>query len=101
MEATLWDLPRTKGDFEAWDQANPAVWRAFERMALDLIHVGIQRYGAKAIMEVIRFHQAIQTKDPHFRINNNLTSYYARKFHRVYPEHRGFFETRKSQLDKE
>ena len=78
----------------AYDSDYPEIWLKFEEYALRLINRGTKHYGAKAIFEVIRYHTKINTNEE-FKINNNYTAYYARKFHKQYPQYDGFFETRK------
>lgn len=94
-QPSLFDPPTVKDSLDD----DPAIWNEFKDLALQMIGRGIKRYGAKAIMEVIRFHRAVRSNDPCFKVNNNLTSYYARRFHREFPQYDGFFETRKSRLD--
>jgi hypothetical protein len=87
-------------DFDQYDGENPAIWRAFESQTLWLIGQGFDHYGAKAIFEQIRFQRILRMgKQGHFKLNNNFTACYARKFMRHYPQFNGFFETRKSQAD--
>jgi len=99
-ETSLFDAPaRTTGkfqeEFEAFDAANPDVWREFREMALRLIKTGWKHYGAKSIIEAIRFHRDIlKGEGEQWKINNNFTAYYARKFMDIYLEYEGFFETR-------
>jgi hypothetical protein len=83
-----------------YDIENPAVWQEFVTLALKLIGRGIRHYGAKAIMEVVRYHRTVESSDPTFKIDNNYTSYYARKFAQRYPQYADFFETRRSQYDE-
>ena len=45
-------------------------------------------------IERIRWETAIQTSDPHLKINNNHRAYYARLWMKRNPEHKGFFRTR-------
>jgi len=85
-------------DSERFDRENPQVWKMFQESALGLIKIGVKHYGAKAIFETIRFHLLLHTTDTDFKLNNNHTPYYARKFHKTYPEHAGFFETRKAKV---
>lgn len=100
---TVCDLPLfmqsipTRMDFDAYDRANPQVWLAFEEAALRLIDAGRDHFGAKAIMEHIRYNTALTTGDDFFKVNNNFTSGYARKFVKKYPEHKDFFELRETQ----
>lgn len=80
-----------------YDTQNPEIWAEFEKIALKLIRQGITHYGAKSIFEVIRWHRIVRANDKQFKINNNYTAYYARKFLQKYPQYQDFFETRKSE----
>ncbi len=92
---------KTIAAFLLWHRANPDVWAEFEKITLDLINKGRKHYGAKAIMEVIRFNRAIGG-GREFKINNNFTAYYVRVFEEKYKIHKGFFETRElKNLDRE
>ena len=98
MQSTLFDTPaktELQEKFEQFDRDNPKVWKLFQNFAFRAIRKGFNHYGAKTIFEAIRFHCDIFTTDTDFKLNNNYTAYYARKFHRVYPHYDGFFETRK------
>jgi len=79
----------------AIDAANPAVRALFEQFAFDRIARGLPHYSADALMHRIRWH----TEEAHgvgaYKINNNLSSYFARKFHAAHPEHANFFQTRR------
>jgi hypothetical protein len=55
---------------------------------------GWNHYGIKAIVEVVRFHRALETTDPDFKLNNNYSSRYARILMDQEPELAGFFQTR-------
>lgn len=81
------------GDFIKYHQENPEIWQEFKSLALRLIGRGVKRYGAKCIMEVVRYHKTITTKGE-FKINNSYTAHYARAFIAKYPQHKDFFETR-------
>jgi hypothetical protein len=45
-------------------------------------------------VEVVRFHRALETTDPDFKLNNNYSSRYARILMDEEPELAGFFQTR-------
>lgn len=81
-------------NFERYDAANPAIWEQFERITNSLIAKGYKHHGAKAIFEIIRYQTAIVGGDDEFKVNNNFTQCYARKFIAKYPEHKNFFEFR-------
>lgn len=86
--------------FEEFDAAHPRIWEAFERFTFDRIRQGHQQYSADAIMHMVRWHTRAGT-DGHPKIANAWVAYYARKFMRVHPRHRGFFRTARSKADAE
>jgi len=81
-----------------FDREHPVIWQEFKRIALRLIEKGVSRYGAKAIFEVIRYDMSIEGGTD-FKLNNNYTAYYARKFIEQFPFHAGFFELRKKKIE--
>jgi hypothetical protein len=91
---------KTAAQFIKWHEQNPQVWREFEKLALELIAAGRKRYGAKCIMEVVRFNRMIETRTD-FKVNNSYVTYYARIFAIKYPQYEGFFEERKIKGLKE
>lgn len=83
-------------------KADP-VYQAFKRRALQLIEEGRRRYGAKRIIEEIRYDTDLKNNPEHadgFKINNNRTALYARRFMAEHPEHAGFFAVRRSKYDE-
>lgn len=81
--------------FQQYDNENPIIWKQFKKTALKTISKGFKNYSSKSIFEVIRWHRGGGIKKDGFKINNNYTAYYARKFMDMFPEHEGFFRTRK------
>jgi len=81
--------------FREFHRDNPCVYNWFRAFSLELIRRGIKQYSAYGIMHRVRF-EAVLTgvEDNEYKINNNLTPYYARKFLRDHPQHKGFFITR-------
>lgn len=82
-----------KKTFDQYDTDNPQIWQAFVHFSVQAKAKGFIRYGAKSIMEIIRFHTAERGKEP-FKVNNNYTADYARKMEKEYPHFEGFFEKR-------
>ena len=83
--------------FETYDAKHPEVWRMFCLFTLDRIRVGCTYYGAKSIIERIRWETdaaRIQSKENEFKVNNNYAPFYARRFHAQYPKWNGFFRLR-------
>ena len=104
-EPTLWDavpshlkdIPH-KDAFVEYDAAHPDVWLQFEDLTYKLIRRGVKHYGAKAIFEVLRYHRTINSTDKcPFKLNNNFTGCYARKFIARDPQYEDFFEIREKQ----
>ena len=100
---TLFDTPvrRYGPDFRAmvFDAANPEVYIEFDKGAMLLIETGVRHYGAKAIFEHLRFGTAVRGRGDIFKLNNNYTAFYARKWEENHPEYAGFFSTRRSAGD--
>jgi hypothetical protein len=79
--------------FIAYHHANPEVYAAFKQIAERLYRRGVQHYGAKAIMEVVRYRTIVRGDDG-FKVNNNYTSRYARLLMAEDPRFAQFFELR-------
>jgi hypothetical protein len=92
---------RREARFAEFDAANPDVWRLFERFTLELIRRGFEHYSSDAVLHRVRWETAVSAKDGTFKIDNNWTPYFARKFHSHYPQYAGFFRTRLSKFDAE
>lgn len=86
-----------QGSFERFHREHPEVYRLFKQFAFELKEAGRRSYGAKSIMERIRWHYATTGTDDGFKINNNYTSRYVRLFVAEHPDFVSFFETRRLQ----
>jgi hypothetical protein len=83
--------------FERFHAENPNVYAELERLAFKLKVKGIERWGIKALWEVLRYELAINTNAPvgTYKLNNSFTAHYARLLMERNPEDlAGFFETR-------
>jgi hypothetical protein len=91
-------MPKTiiEAQFEKFDQDHPSVYREFKEIAVSLLNMGRKRYGAKAIIEYIRFNRNLKNRGELFTINNNFTAYYARKLAEEDNRFRDFFEFRRA-----
>jgi len=102
LESDQLELPlgapgsRLEAAFEQFDRENPHIYEAFARFTREAVRAGCRKIGAKLIWERIRWHTAVETRRARgeYRLNNNWTAYYARKFMRDHPEHQGLFDTR-------
>lgn len=85
-------------EFLAYDSENPQVWTSFEKFALQVTETGREYFGAKAVMERVRWYSVVEANDT-FKVNNNWVAFYARKFGLKYPKHADFFRIRDSAAD--
>lgn len=82
--------------FAAFHDANPWVYKALRRLALDMVSKGHRRVGIKMLVEVVRWQYARATlSDDGLKINNDFTSRYARLLADREPELAEAFETRR------
>ena len=82
---------------QTWEfhKKHPEVWSLFVRFTFEIINRGFQNYSVNAIFERIRWEKDIGGDGINqFKLNNNYTAFYARKFMDMFPEHKGFFRTR-------
>lgn len=87
-------------DFDTYDQENPQIWKAFERISFRTIEKGFSHYSAKGVFELVRWHTgASAANGDGLKVNNNYTAGYARKFMSIHPEFDGFFRKRNSPTD--
>lgn len=82
-----------------YDRENPLIWEYFVHFTFEMINKGYKKVGSKMIFERIRWESMIRTEAKPFKVNNNYTPYYARKFEREYPDHKGIFCMRDAKID--
>lgn len=83
-----------QADFEEFHRLHPEVYQMFGQFAQDLRGAGKRRLGAKLIIERIRWEKVIAGRSDDFKINNNYTSRYVRRFVQEYPEFQSMFQLR-------
>ena len=91
-------------EFIQFMRDNPTVYPKFRLLAVKLKAKGIDRWGAKAIWEVLRYELAVNTTNSvkDYKLNNNHVSRMARKLMNEEPEDFGdFFELRKLKTSAE
>ena len=81
--------------FEQYDRENPHVYELVKRYTFDVIASGKKHFSMASIIERIRWFTEIETTGDPFKINQNYQTYYGRKFMQEFPQHEGFFRTRK------
>ncbi len=83
--------------FWHWLRKNAPVYSAFERMALEMAMSGRKHYGAKSIVEVLRYETDVRDSEVTFKLNNSYTSGMARLWMETYGERfPQFFQLRDS-----
>jgi hypothetical protein len=87
--------------FQRFHAENPHVYERLKRLAFRLKVRGVERYGMKALWEVLRYEEAVATTAPvgSYRLNNNFTARYARLLMDEEPDLEGFFELRERRSD--
>ena len=78
--------------FKVFDKEHPEVYEGFKKFAL--IAMGVRKhYSSDAVLHALRWETMIESGEE-FKINNNWSSFYARKFMEESPSHTGFFRLR-------
>jgi hypothetical protein len=87
--------------FQRFHAENPHVYERLKRLAFRLKVRGVERYGMKALWEVLRYEEAVATTAPagSYRLNNNFTARYARLLMELEPDLHGFFELRERRAN--
>jgi hypothetical protein len=82
--------------FEEFHEANPHVYELLAHFSRQLKATGRSRGGIRMVWERMRWELTIQTnRSPDgFKLNDHLTSRYARLLMEQEPDLAGFFETR-------
>lgn len=83
--------------FQRYDVENPEVYARFRELTFDAMQRGFKNFSARGLFQVMRFERGGKIKDDGFRLNNNYTPYYVRKFVKEFPQHIAFFECRKTK----
>ena len=87
-----------RGDFLDWMADNGHVYLAFEERANRLWDCGRTHFGAKSIVEHIRFDTAISEVGGEFKVNNTFTSSMARLYALLNPSRASLFTLRASEI---
>lgn len=93
LPSNLKNKLRDELTFEQYHALNPQVYSKFCLYTEMLIKSGRKKLGAKAVIERIRWDTMIDTVGV-FKVNNNYTSAYSKKFEQDHPEFKGIFEHR-------
>lgn len=101
MNQLALDLDVSLGEkFERFHGENPNVYRTLVRLAREWVNqTGRSKIGIKSLYEVARWHLAIETSDPEYRLNNNYTAFYSRLIMLRESDLDGVFDLRCSEAD--
>jgi hypothetical protein len=84
-----------QAQFDAFLNAHPRVWSLFVAFTQSAIAKGHRHLSADLVLHRIRWESSVVTGEKPYKLNNNLTPYFARRFHAEFPSHDGFFRMRK------
>lgn len=77
-------------------QRYPDVGPLFDKFTFELIGRRYKHHSAAAVWERIRWESPAGANGrTAWKLNNNFRTHFARKFMEKYPEHKGFFRTRR------
>lgn len=80
--------------YREWDTKNPHFYPLFERFTIQLAERGHRNLSSKLIFERIRWESMIRTVGEEWKLNNNYTPIYARRFMRDHPRFGELFRLR-------
>lgn len=80
--------------FRAFHAANPQVMDTLVALTREALGRGVQRVGMKMLFELVRWERLPEVESRDFRLNNNMTSRYARAIMAANPDLAGVYETR-------
>lgn len=81
--------------FERFHKDNPHIYPLFKKFAMQAREAGRRYFGARMIIERIRWYVAVETKTADFKINNDCSARYARMMIEELPEFGQFFRLRR------
>ncbi len=98
----IWFFEPQQGEYEtrlwrkflSYDNENPQYWEEFVRRTKEYVEAGYKRIGAKLIIELIRWDEECRKNKLAANFSNDFHAYYARKYVKAFPEHKGLFELR-------
>lgn len=89
---------RFRREADEWISANGEAWQYMTEQALLSASIG-RRFGAKALVEHVRWHLATTRTDKEYKLNSNWSAAFARRLVKEHPEVEPFIAMRHSVLD--
>ena len=94
--AVLLNPTRFRPEFYDWLKDNYAIFEYFEQAAIKTWNAGHKHFGARTIVEVMRYRTALrEIGNGEWKLNDNKTPDMSRLFTILHPEMSGFFEQRR------
>jgi hypothetical protein len=88
-------LNKQEKKFNAFILKNPQIWTLFVHYTFEAIKQGHKHISSDMILHRIRWETSVMTVGSKFKISNDTSPYFARKFHKEYPVYNGFYRTKK------
>lgn len=86
--------------FRAYHEANPEIYQALRRFALEAANAGHRRLSINLLFERLRWFTTVEAQGDAFKCNNTYRAHYARLLMQEEPKLAGVFETRRSEADE-
>ena len=100
-QPTLMDAPdKATLAFLDYHHKFPEVFSLFRDICVRLYKRGVRHYGARCVMEVVRYESTIRSEGQPWKINNNFIPFYARLLMMQDQRFAQFFEIRESRQRK-
>ena len=91
-------MEEMRAQCQAYHDKNPIVWELFVKYTQQMKDAGYKSYSAQAVIERLRWDSDLkQNSQQKFKINNNYTAFYARRYNKMY----GDFFAKRKQLSGE
>ena len=81
--------------FREYHDERPEIYYHFKKYSMQMYQSRRNHYGAKGVMERIRWDYALRYPEEDFKISNSFISMYARLLMFERPEMEGFFRTKR------
>ena len=64
---------------------HPEVWDLFVKFTLEKVALGYHHFGAKSVVERIRWETSAGGSEPDLKFNDHYVPFYSRRFNRLHP----------------
>ena len=70
---------------QAFHEEHPECWQLFCQFALEKAALGYHHFGAKSVIERIRWETSAGGIEPDLKFNDHFVPFYSRRFNRMHP----------------